>query len=236
MQDRSAQRLIRLLMELRAGNKIGSGVLAAMEKVPRELFLPEMFYDRAYEDSALPIGQGQTISQPSIVGVMTESLSLNPRMKVLEIGTGSGYQAAILSHLCRRVYTIERHKPLLEMARERFAALDLRNISTRIGDGVHGWPEVAPFERIIVTASAEREVPQKLLEQLDIGGVMVIPITSTRGTQNLYRITRDESGYQQEKLSAVRFVPLLPGDPMGKTEPADPFASLYKHLVRKETI
>ena len=213
----------RLIMRLRGKGVSDSSVLSAIEKVPRELFIPPTFHDRAYEDMALPIGHGQTISQPLVVGLMTQALDLNPRVKVLEIGTGSGYQAAILARLCRRVYTIERHRPLLDSARERFAHLGLRNIATRAGDGMLGWPEVAPFERIIVTAAAEREVPAKLLEQLSVGGILVMPIGSSKGAQFLYRITRDEMGYHQEKLFGVRFVPLLPGDPDASlsTEPDD---------------
>jgi protein-L-isoaspartate(D-aspartate) O-methyltransferase len=225
---------IRLLMKLRNDGITDTRVLSAIETVPREAFLPEMFHDRAYEDTALPIGHGQTISQPLVVAMMTEALEVTSKMKVLEIGTGSGYQAAILSRLCRRVYSIERHKPLLDMARERFAALKLTNISTRAGDGMLGWPEVAPFERIIVTAAAGGHIPQKLLEQLDIGGVMVIPMGEDKTSQFIYRITRDENGYHQERLWAVRFVPLLPGDPGTEPEPDDPLATLYKHLPKKE--
>ena len=225
---------IRLLMKLRNDGITDTRVLSAIETVPREAFLPEMFHDRAYEDTALPICHGQTISQPLVVAMMTEALEVTSKMKVLEIGTGSGYQAAILSRLCRRVYSIERHKPLLDMARERFAALKLTNISTRAGDGMLGWPEVAPFERIIVTAAAGGHIPQKLLEQLDIGGVMVIPMGEDKTSQFIYRITRDENGYHQERLWAVRFVPLLPGDPGTEPEPDDPLATLYKHLPKKE--
>ncbi len=230
------QRLIRLLMKLRHDGVSDARVLSALEKVPREAFLPEMFHDRAYEDTALPIGHGQTISQPQIVGLMTQALDVGAKMKVLEVGTGSGYQAAILSHLCRRVYSIERHRPLLDMARERFTALGLRNVSTRAGDGMLGWPEVAPFERIIVTAAAAHAVPARLLEQLDIGGVLVLPMGTDKASQHVYRITRDETGYHQERLWAVRFVPLLPGDPGLEPEPDDPLATLYKHLPKKESL
>lgn len=223
-------------MKLRHDGVGDARVLSALEKVPREAFLPEMFHDRAYEDTALPIGHGQTISQPLIVGLMTQALDVGPKMKVLEVGTGSGYQAAVLSHLCRRVYSIERHRPLLDMARERFTALGLRNVSTRAGDGMLGWPEVAPFERIIVTAAATTTVPARLLEQLDIGGVLVLPMGTDKSSQHLYRITRDETGYHQERLLAVRFVPLLPGDPGSEPEPDDPLATLYKHLPKKETL
>ena len=224
----------RLLMYLRGKGIDNATVLSAIEKVPREAFLPAMFHDRAYEDIALPIGHGQTISQPLVVGFMTQALDVGPRMKVLEIGTGSGYQASILSHLCRRVYSIERHRPLLDTARERFAELNLRNISTRTGDGMIGWPEVAPFERIIVTAAAEKEVPIKLLEQLAIGGILIMPIGSHKSNQFLYRITRDETGYHQEKLFGVRFVPLLPGDPGVAPEPEDPLVTNYQDTNQNE--
>lgn len=229
-------RKIRLLMKLRQNGISDARVLAAIEKVPREAFLPETFHDRAYEDMALPIGHGQTISQPLVVANMTQALEIGPRMKVLEIGTGSGYQAAVLAHLCRRVYTIERHRPLLDMARERLAGLKLRNISTRAGDGMLGWPEVAPFERIIVTAAAGATIPQKLLDQLDIGGIMIIPVGTDKANQYIMKITRDDSGYTGEQLWPVRFVPLLPGDPGGEPEPDDPLSVLYKHIPTQEEL
>lgn len=229
-------RKIRLLMKLRQNGISDPRVLAAIEKVPREAFLPEMFHDRAYEDIALPIGHGQTISQPLVVANMTQALEIGPRMKVLEIGTGSGYQAAVLAHLCRRVYSIERHRPLLDMAKERLASLNLRNISTRAGDGMLGWPEVAPFERIIVTAAAGATIPQKLLDQFDIGGIMIIPVGTDKANQYIMKITRDDSGYTAEELWPVRFVPLLPGDPGSEPEPDDPLSSLYKHIPTREEL
>jgi protein-L-isoaspartate(D-aspartate) O-methyltransferase len=229
----NAARKIRLLMKLRDSGVTDTRVLEAIEKIPREQFLPDMFHDRAYEDTALPIGHGQTISQPYIVGAMTQALQIGPRMKVLEIGTGSGYQAAVLSHICRRVYTIERHKPLLQVAEARFEHMRLRNITTRAGDGMLGWPEVAPFERILVTAVAMREAPQALLEQLMIGGILVIPMGDERA-QHIYKITRtDDDEYESEQLMPVRFVPLLPGNP-NEAEPSDPLSTLYKHLPKKE--
>ena len=232
----SPARKIRLLMKLRQNGISDSRVLAAIEKVPREAFLPEMFFDRAYEDIALPIGHGQTISQPQVVANMTQALEIGSRMKVLEIGTGSGYQAAVLAQLCRRVYSIERHRPLLDMARERLESIRLRNISTRAGDGMLGWPEVAPFERIIVTAAAGASIPQHLLDQLAVGGIMIIPVGTDKANQFIMKITRDENGYTAEELWPVRFVPLLPGDPGSQPEPDDPLSSLYKHIPGQEEL
>lgn len=201
---------IRLLMKLRREGITDTRVLSAMEHVPREQFIDPRFMDQAYEDTALPIDAGQTISQPSVVAWMTWALQVDDRMKVLEIGTGSGYQAAVLAKLCRRVYSIERHKELLKTAEARFSALRLTNITTRAGDGTKGWPEVAPFDRIIVTASAG-EVPSALLAQLSIGGVMVTPVGEQGGEQILLRIERTAEGYSTQHLMNVRFVPLVSG-------------------------
>lgn len=202
-------RRIRLLMKLRRAGITDRAVLSAIERIPREIFVPDTFIDQAYEDIALPIGRGQTISQPLVVAVMTQALELNNRHKVLEIGTGSGYQAAILSKLCRRVYSIERHRPLLKIAEERFKELRLHNITTIAGDGMKGWPEQAPFDRIIVTAAATADKPPPaLMEQLSVGGILVIPMG--RAEQYIYRITRTETGYEEERMLPVRFVPLLP--------------------------
>ncbi|MCZ4282624.1 protein-L-isoaspartate(D-aspartate) O-methyltransferase [Kiloniella laminariae] len=205
-------RKIRLIMELRKGGISDTGVLSAIERVPREVFVPGPFQDQAYENMALPIGRGQTLSQPRVVAMMTQALTLSKRMKVLEVGTGSGYQASILSRLCRRVYTIERHKELLDEAEERFATLRLHNVTTKFGDGYKGWKEQAPFERIIVTA-APPEIPPALLEQLAIGGILVLPLGAQGNHQELLRITRTETGYEQETLGGVRFVPLVHGMP-----------------------
>lgn len=197
-------------MDLRAKGIYDTDVLSAMETVPREAFIPEHMHDQAYEDRALPIARGQTISQPFVVAFMTQALELNSKMKVLEIGTGSGYQASILSKLCRRVYTIERHKPLLIEAQKLFDTLRLRNITAICGDGMKGWPQQAPFDRIIVTAAAQREIPQALIDQLNIGGIMIIPCGGI-GDQNLVKITKvSEAELKQEKILPVRFVPLLP--------------------------
>ena len=168
-------RKIRLIMELRQSGITDTEVLSALERIPREDFVLSNFSDQAYENTALPIDQGQTISQPYVVAFMTLALELGPRMRVLEIGTGSGYQAAVLSKLCRRVYTIERYRSLLRQAETRFGKLGLHNIVTKLGDGHLGWPEQAPFERIIVTAAAAA-VPEALKAQLAVGGIMAIPI------------------------------------------------------------
>jgi protein-L-isoaspartate(D-aspartate) O-methyltransferase len=212
-------RKIRLVMQLRRAGVTDTAVLGIIERVPREAFLPAAFRDQAYEDRALPIGEGQTISQPLVVARMTQALELTDRHKVLEIGTGSGYQAAVLSRLCRRVYSIERHRPLLRDAEARFAALNLHNITTRHGDGMRGWPEQAPFDRIIVTAAAFGEVPKDLTAQLAVGGIMVVPLGSDRREQSVFRIRRMEDGFEQEELWPVRFVPLLPKavpEPVGR--------------------
>ena len=202
---------IRLVMHLRRHGITDTNVLGAIERVPREEFVPELFFDQAYEDRALPIGLGQTISQPLVVATMSQSLELNDRMKVLEVGTGSGYQAAILSKLCRRVYTIERHRPLLDIAEERFKNMQLRNVTTMVGDGMKGWPVQAPFDRIIVTAGAAGDVPHDLLYQLAIGGIMCIPVGPDATAQTLVKYTRvADNEFTSQELMPVRFVPLLP--------------------------
>ena len=203
-------RKIRLIMKLRKSGITDTAVLSAIERVPREAFIPPMFHDQAYEDIALPIERGQTISQPLVVASMTQSLKVNDRHKVLEIGTGSGYQAAILSKLCRRVYSIERHRPLLETAEKRLTELRVRNITCKAGDGMKGWSEQAPFDRIIVTAAAASEPPEPLLDQLSLGGILIIPMGRDKTSQFIYRITRLEEGFSCEQLMPVRFVPLLP--------------------------
>jgi len=179
--------------------------------VPRHRFVPRVLEPGAYEACALPIGYGQTISQPFMVGLMTALLHLRGHERVLEIGTGSGYQTAILAQLCRRVFTIERYRTLSRQAEERFRALKLNNITQLVADGMKGWPQLAPFDRIIVTAAAAQEVPPALLEQLAIGGIMIIPLEERPGKQDLYRITRTAKGYDQEHLLPVRFVPLVEG-------------------------
>lgn len=198
-------------MHLRRHGITDTAVLGAIERIPREEFVPELFFDQAYEDRALPIGLGQTISQPLVVATMSQALELNDRMKVLEIGTGSGYQAAILSKLCRRVYSIERHRPLLDIAEQRFKNMQLRNVTTMVGDGMKGWPVQAPFDRIIVTAGAAGEVPRDLLFQLAIGGIMCIPVGPDATAQTLVKYTRvSDTEFTCQELMPVRFVPLLP--------------------------
>jgi len=203
---------VRLLMELRRCGIGDARVLGAIERTPRDLFVPLSFEDQAYENIALPIGSGQTISQPFVVALMTEALHVGERDKVLEIGTGSGYQAAILSRLARRVFTVERHRELLREAERRFAALRLGNIVCRLGDGFKGWPEQAPFDRIIVTAAAP-EVPEALMEQLAEGGVLVMPVGAEYRDQQLLRLRREAGAIATEELGYVRFVPLVAGLP-----------------------
>ncbi len=204
-------RKIRLIMDLRRSGVTDTRVLSAIERVPRELFVPEPFLDQAYENTALPIGQGQTVSQPLVVALMSQALEVGDRMKVLEIGTGSGYQAAVLAKLCRRVYTVERYKALLADAERRFRALHVHNITAIAGDGSRGWPEQAPFDRILVTAAAER-MPTALLDQLAEGGVMVLPMGSQGGEQEVQRIRKRDGKAEVERLFPVRFVPLVAGD------------------------
>ncbi len=202
-------RKIRLIMELRQGGVTDADVLSAIERVPREAFVPDIFKDRAYDNAPLPIGEGQTISQPLIVGVMTQALELNKRHKVLEIGTGSGYQCAILARLCRRVYTIERIRSLYEGAMAVLQSLHVRNVTGKVGDGSKGWPEQAPFDRIIVTAAAP-VYPQALAEQLVEGGILVVPVDRGGDGQDLLKIRRTAEGFEEEMLAPVRFVPLIP--------------------------
>jgi protein-L-isoaspartate(D-aspartate) O-methyltransferase len=203
-------RKIRLVMELRRQGVTDKAVLSAIERVPRENFVPPTFHDQAYENTALPIGHGQTISQPAVVAFMTQALEIGPRMKVLEVGTGCGYQAAVLARLCRRVYTIERHRDLLRDAEARFSALRIRNITSRWGDGTKGWSEQAPFDRIIVTAGAPR-VPDVLFEQLAPDGILIAPVGRTAQDQALVRYRRTADGWDSETLWPVRFVPLVEG-------------------------
>lgn len=215
MNTQDMNKRVRLIMHLRKMGITDMSVLGAMEKVPREKFVPESVKHQAWDDIALPIGRGQTISQPFVVAAMTAALKLSDRDKVLEIGTGCGYQTAILSKLCRRVYTIERHKPLLKDAEKRFEELKLRNITAIAADGMQGWPKInnvdqAPFDKIIVTAAARGEAPKKLLDQVREGGMMVIPV-GDNGTQVLRSYKKEPDGsFATRDLMEVRFVPLLP--------------------------
>jgi protein-L-isoaspartate(D-aspartate) O-methyltransferase len=203
-----AARKIRLLMELRREGVTDTRVLAALERVPREMFVPETFQDRAYDNAALPIGHGQTISQPLVVALMTQALEIGPRMRVLEIGTGCGYQTAVLCGLARRVYTIELVKELQVEAEKRLLALRLTNFTAMLGDGGKGWPDQAPFDRIIVTAAPKR-LPPALVDQLAEGGIMVIPIGAELDDQWLERVTKIDGKIERKRMFPVRFVPLI---------------------------
>ena len=205
-----AERKMQFLFALRSRGVTDKRVLEAMEKIDRGPFVQGLFAGRAYEDMPLPIACGQTISQPSIVGRMTQALNVQPPDKVLEVGTGSGYQAAILSQLARRVYTVDRHRRLVATAKALFEELGLTNITAFTADGSHGLPDQAPFDKIIVTAAAE-DPPGPLLAQLRIGGIMVVPVGQSDAVQSLIKVTRSETGFDYEELLPVRFVPLIEG-------------------------
>ncbi len=209
-EDQAGTRRAKLVLGLRSGGVTEPAVLNAIEAVQRDLFVPQLFKERAWEDSALPIACGQTISQPLIVGLMTQALQLKGRHRVLEIGTGSGYQTAVLARLVRYVYTVERYRTLLGEAEARLKKLHIQNVISRFGDGHEGWPEQAPFDRVLVTA-APAEEPRRLLEQLKPNGVLVAPVG--RGpVQSLLRYVGDGKGaFVKEELGEVRFVPLLSG-------------------------
>ncbi|MEP4198231.1 MAG: protein-L-isoaspartate(D-aspartate) O-methyltransferase [Aliishimia sp.] len=208
--EEHAERQMQFLYALRSRGVTDKLVLGAMEHIDRGPFIKGLFSGRAYEDTPLPIACGQTISQPSVVGLMTQALQVSPRDKVLEIGTGSGYQAAILSRLARRVYTIDRHRRLVHEARAIFEQMDLTNITAITGDGSFGIEDQAPFDRIIVTAAAE-DPPGPLLAQLKVGGIMVVPVGQSDAVQSLIRVRKLESGLEYDELRPVRFVPLLEG-------------------------
>ena len=209
-EDDLAERKMRFLFALRSKGVTDSRVLTAMERVDRGHFIKGLFADRTYEDMPLPIACGQTISQPSVVGLMTQALNVQPRDTVLEVGTGSGYQAAILAQLARRVYTVDRHRRLVREAMDVFRALNLSNITAFAADGSFGLPDQGPFDRILVTAAAE-DPPGPLLAQLKIGGIMVVPVGQSDAVQSLIKVTRLEKGYDYEELRPVRFVPLIEG-------------------------
>ena len=206
----NAEAKMQFLYALRSKGVTDARVLTAMERVDRAMFVKGIFADRAYEDMPLPIASGQTISQPSVVGIMTQALNVTSRDKVLEVGTGSGYQAAILSHLARRVYTIDRYRRLVTDAKAIFERLDLTNVIPFVGDGSFGLPDQAPFDRILVTAAAE-DPPGPLLAQLRVGGIMVLPVGQSDAVQSLIRVTRTEDGFDYDELRPVRFVPLVEG-------------------------
>jgi protein-L-isoaspartate(D-aspartate) O-methyltransferase len=214
MTPEDATRKMQFLFQLRSKGVTDARVLKAMEVIDRGDFVQGHFATRAYEDMPLPIASGQTISQPSVVGLMTQALNVQPRDTVLEIGTGSGYQAAILSQLARRVYTIDRFRNLTREAENRFAKLGLTNITVLTGDGSFGLPDQGPFDKILVTAAAE-DPPGPLLQQLKPGAVMVVPVGQSDAVQSLIKVTRraDGSGFDYDELLPVRFVPLVDGLP-----------------------
>ena len=199
-----------MMLDLRREGVTDVGVLEALGVTPRDMFVPDPFKDRAFEDTALPIGHHQTLSAPTTVGQMTQALAVTDRMKVLEIGTGSGYQAAILARLCRRLYTMERHPELLKQAEQRFKRLGLVNVTTLSADGSAGWPEQAPFDRIIITAAAA-DVPETLLGQLAEGGIMIVPVGLDENDQHLLKVKRTAGGAETSDLGPTRFVPLIDG-------------------------
>ncbi len=223
-------RTVQLIVTLREQGIHDQRVLSAIERTPREKFVEEPFAHQAWDNSALPIACGQTISQPFVVAYITQELKVEPNMRVLELGTGSGYQAAVLAPLCRRVYTIERHRPLLKQAEARFRQLKLDNVVTKHGDGLMGWPEQAPFDRIVLSA-AIAEVPLILIEQLKPGGALIAPVGTVPKSngfglpesfsQRLARIIRTEAGVEQELLLPVVFVPMVSGVPQEAKTPDD---------------
>ncbi len=198
------------LLTLRRRGIADQAVLRAMDEVPRERFVDAGFLRSAYADQALPIACGQTISQPYVVAYMTEHLAVQPQHRVLEVGTGSGYQAAVLSRLAREVVTIERYRTLADQAQERLRSLGYDNVDVVVGDGFTGVPGRAPYDRIIVTAAAEI-VPESVLNQLAESGVMILPLGSQDGSQHLIKLTKSQTGTRRENLIPVRFVPMLPG-------------------------
>ena len=199
-----------LILRLRQAGITDQKIVSAIESVPRDTFVPARYRDDSYSERALPIDCGQTISAPVVVGMMTAALDLNDRDRVLEIGTGSGYQTAILARLVRRVYSIDRFRTLVAAAESRFETLRLTNITTMVEDGALGWPRQAPFDRIIITA-ASPEIPDALLQQVRVGGVIVAPVGPFDGVQKLLRIERNEDGFTENVLGDVRFVPLIAG-------------------------
>ena len=206
-----AERKMRFVFALRSKGVTDKRVLEAMETVDRGAFVQGIFAERAYDDTPLPIACGQTISQPSVVALMSQALDPGPRDKVLEVGTGSGYQAAILAQLSRRVYTIDRYRRLVAQAQGVFEGLGLTNIISFVGDGTLGLPDHAPFDRILVTAAAE-DPPGPLLAQIRIGGIMIVPVGRSDTVQTLIRVHRTgERGFDYEELTPVRFVPLEEG-------------------------
>ena len=209
-EDERRIEIAELLLRLRRTGITDRRVLGAIEAVPRDLFVPAESQQESYSERALPIECGQTISAPVIVGLMTAALDVNDRDRVLEIGTGSGYQTAVLARLARRVYTIDRFRTLVMAAESRFQTLHLSTVTTLVGDGMKGWPEQAPFDKIVVTAAGD-EVPEALLKQVRVGGIIVAPVGPADGVQKLVKMTRTEEAFDETVLADVRFVPLIPG-------------------------
>jgi protein-L-isoaspartate(D-aspartate) O-methyltransferase len=216
MADTSVLRKNMVQHQIAARGVSDERVLDAMKVVPREAFMPDELGEFAYEDTPLPIEEGQTISQPYIVALMIAAIEPRPNARVLEIGTGSGYAAAVLSRVVGHVYTVERHEPLVDLARRRFRTLGYENVEVLHGDGSLGWPEHAPYDAIIVTAGGPH-VPKQLRDQLAVGGRMVIPIGSEPRLQQLVRVTRvTRDRFEEEQLGGVRFVPLVGADAWGE--------------------
>ena len=209
-QDEERVGRMEFMLALRRRGISDQAVLRAMDEVPREHFVESDYLDSAYADHALPIACGQTISQPYVVAYMTEQLGVRPHHRVLEVGTGSGYQAAVLSRLAREVVTIERYRTLAEAARNRLKTLGIDNVEVVVGDGFAGVPARAPYDRIMVTAAAEH-IPDALVDQLAEGGIMLLPLGPHAGPQAIVKLTKTNEGFTREHLIGVRFVPLLPG-------------------------
>ena len=210
LPDHGSVDRMEFLLNLRRRGISDAAVLRAMDEVPREHFVTQEFLDQAYTDSALPIPCGQSISQPYVVAYMTEKLEVEPHHRVLEVGTGSGYQAAVLSRIARSVFTVERFRTLYETARVRIETLGFKNVAIFHGDGRAGLPDHAPFDRIIVTAAAD-VVPEDLLAQLADDGIAILPVGPHDEAQHLVKLTKETEGLRREELIGVRFVPLLPG-------------------------
>ena len=209
VSNQSQNLRMELVLALRRAGVTNPSVFSAMENIPRELFVPDVFKRRSYDNITLPIGFHQTLSQPAVVGLMTEALELDDLKKVLEVGTGSGYQTSILASMCRRVYTVERHAPLLKQAEQCFDKLRIRNVTSKVGDGTLGWEAQAPFERIIVTAAAA-DVPPILADQLSVNGIMIVPIGLGDNFQTILKVIKKKNGLETQELRDVKFVPLIP--------------------------
>ena len=209
VSDQSQNLRMELVLALRGAGVTNPSVFSAMENIPRELFVPDVFKRRSYDNITLPIGFHQPLSQPAVVGLMTEALELDDLKKVLEVGTGSGYQTSILASMCRRVYTVERHAPLLKQAEQCFDKLRIRNVTSKVGDGTLGWEAQAPFERIIVTAAAA-DVPPILADQLSVNGIMIVPIGLGDNFQTILKVVKKKNGLETQELRDVKFVPLIP--------------------------